>query len=29
LYSPYLSGKITPTINNVFYNINTWKKIVN
>ena len=29
LYSPYLSGKFIPTINNVFYNIDTWKKIVN
>lgn len=27
LYSSSLSGKFTPTINNIFYNIDTWKKI--
>lgn len=28
LYSPNLLGKITPRSHNIFYNINTWKKIV-
>jgi len=27
LYSPSLSGKFTPTINNIFHNVDTWKKI--
>ena len=28
LYLPSLSGKFTPNINNVFYNIDSWKKII-